>query len=151
MEKPFVLVAEDNEATRTLIAALLQREFTLDAAGDGAEAIEKLKIRHYAAVLLDLVMPGTDGYAVLDFLAAERPALMSRVIVLTAAISPQHLDRVRQYPVCGVIAKPFEVETLQAAVRACCGEGEGQSPRGAYISGGVIFLIADLLRANLMR
>ena len=146
MEKPFVLLADDNEATCTLIQALLQHDFSVETANDGHEAIERLKRRQYAAILLDLLMPGTDGYAVLDYLVAERPDLLGRVIVVTAALSPREMQRVRAYDVGAVIAKPFEIEVLQQAVRHCAGFGGDPFLRAPLFAGSMILLLADLLR-----
>lgn len=146
MDKPFVLLADDNEATCTLITAVLHSEFVVEIASDGAEAIEKLKSRQYAVVLLDLRMPHVDGYAVLDFLSAERADLLRRVIILTAAIDAREMHRLGNYPVHGMIAKPFEVDVLFQTVRQCAG-GDGTSNlRVPIISGGMLFLIAEVLR-----
>lgn len=150
MEKQFVLLADDNEATCTLIKALLRPEFEVDAVMDGVDAIERLKSHSYAAILLDLRMSVADGYAVLDFLRAERPELLGRVLVVSAALSQNERERLATYDICGVIAKPFEVETLLAAVKECTGD-DGTGPmRGPLISSGMILLIADLLRQRLM-
>lgn len=147
MEKPFVLLADDNEATCTLITALLQRDFAVDIAKDGHDAIEKLKRRQYAVVLLDLLMPLADGYAVLDFLREQRPDMLPRVVILTAAISRREMQRVREYDVAGVIAKPFEVDQLYAKVRELAGLSDGPSFRGGpLLSSGMILLISELLR-----
>ena len=146
MEKPFVLLADDNEATCTLITALLQSEFVVDVASDGGEAIEKLKKRQYAAVLVDLLMPGVDGYALLDYIRDERPDLLRRAVIVTASLSARQLQRVREYDVFGVVAKPFEVDVLQAAVQEAAA-GADAAPFGApLLSSGVIFLIGELLR-----
>ena len=144
MEKPFVLIADDNEATCTLLVALLRNDFTVDTASDGAEAIARLTSRRYGAVLLDLLMPRSDGYDVLEFLKNERPEMLSRVIVVTASLTQRQMERVRSYPVCGVIAKPFDVELLLSAVKDCASAGDGGSRTS--ISTGVILLLADLLR-----
>ncbi len=146
MEKPFVLLADDNEATCTLIQAVLQGEFVVEIASDGHEAIEKLKRRQYAAILLDLLMPTVDGYAVLDFLAEERPDLLSCVIVVTASLSTREMQRLRGYPVRATISKPFEVDALQSAVRQCAGNGSELFLRTPLLSGGMLLLLADLLR-----
>ena len=146
MEKPFVLLADDNEATCTLIRALLQHEFVVHIASDGNEAIEKLKSREYAAILLDLLMPVADGYVVLDYLDEHRTDLLRRVLVVTAAMSTREMKHLRGYRIAGVIAKPFEVDVLQNAVRHCA-QLDGQ-PRVALplLSGSMILLLADLLR-----
>jgi CheY-like chemotaxis protein len=147
VEKPFVLVADDNEATCTLITALLRRDFTVDAVNDGADAIAKLKNRQYAAIVLDLRMPQVDGYGVLDFLLAERPSMLRQVLVVTASLGPRELERVRAYEVCQIVPKPFEIDELLELVRQCAGvNGDGAGLGGTILHSGMIFLIADLLR-----
>lgn len=147
MEKPSVLVVDDNEATCTLITALLQNDFAVQVVNDGHEAIAQLQSRQYAAILLDLLMPVTDGYAVLDFLRETNAALMRKTIVVTASLSPRELERVKKYDVCGVIAKPFEVDSLYGAVRQCVGEAGPQFIRGPLLSSGMILLLAEMSRA----
>jgi Response regulator containing CheY-like receiver, AAA-type ATPase, and DNA-binding domains len=145
VEKPFVLLADDNEAICTLIQALLRSEFVVEVARDGHEAIEKLKSRQYAAILLDLLMPIVDGFAVLDFLSDGRPEVLRRVIVVTAALSPRETQRLRNYRLHGVIAKPFEVDVLQHTVRQCAGLG-GEPFLTPILSSGMILLLGELLR-----
>ncbi len=146
MEKPFVLLADDNEATCTLIPALLQNEFVVEVASDGHEAIEKLKSRQYAAILLDLLMPIVDGYAVLDYLTAERPDLLRRVLVVTASLATREMQRLRAYEVRGVLSKPFELDALQNAVRQCAGTGGEPFLSAPLFTGGMLLLLANLLR-----
>jgi two-component system, sensor histidine kinase and response regulator len=148
-EKPYVLIVDDNEATLTLLTALLQRDFSLDFAMDGHEAIEKLRTKHYAASLLDLRMPQVDGFAVLDDLNSDKPEMLSRVIVVTAALTKSELARVAGFGVYGVIAKPFEVDALLAAVKECAERVEGNQ-LGRFLSSGVMLLIADIIRHKLM-
>jgi CheY-like chemotaxis protein len=145
LEKPFVLLADDNEATCTLITALLKRDFVVDVATDGGEAIEKLKGRQYSVILLDLLMPVVDGYAVLEYLRAEHPGLLGRVLVVTAALGTREMQRVSTYKVCGVVAKPFEVDALFNAVRDCAGDTDTPL-RGPLISSGMLLLLAEVLR-----
>lgn len=142
VEKPLVLLADDNEATCTLITALLQNEFSVEIASNGNEAIEKLKGRQFAAILLDLLMPIADGYAVLDFLSRERPQALSRVLVVTASLSAREMQRVRTYSIKGVIAKPFEVDALYGAVRDCAHQDSSHSMRGPLLASGMILMLA---------
>lgn len=149
MEKPFVLVVDDNEATCTLIRALLHHDFVVETASNGLEAIARLKGRNYSAILLDLLMPHVDGYSVLDFLRDERPDLLARTIVVTASVTPREMKRVREYAVCDVMTKPFEIDLLHAAVTRCSRIANDPSgPGGTFMSTGMIFLLADLLRSG---
>jgi CheY-like chemotaxis protein len=149
MEKSRVLIVDDNEATCTLVTALLQREFDIDTAGDGLDAIETLKTKHYAAIVLDLRMPHLDGYGVLEYLRDNRPSLLPSVIILTASLAPKEMERVREYDICAVVAKPFEVDALLAIVKRCAGTDQ-RHRGGSILSSGVIILIADLLRQRLL-
>lgn len=148
VEKPRILLVEDNEATCTLITALLHRDFHVDTAGDGKEAIEKLRTTLYAAVLLDLIMPLHDGFSVLDFLKGTNPQMLRKVLVVSAAISPKQIDRARSYGICGVVSKPFDVDSLLNAVKQCVGDG-GTLGNVFCSSTPMILLLADLLRQSL--
>lgn len=146
IEKPYVLLVDDNDATAALITALLQREFVIETATDGYAAIEQLKTRQYAAILLDLRMPRMDGFGVLDHLRERAPDMVKRVLIVSAALGEREVDRLRDYDVCGVIRKPFEVEVLLDAVKTCAGANGGGFGNVLCTSTPVILLIADLLR-----
>ena len=151
VEKPYVLVADDNEATCTLITALLHRDFDVESAFDGREAIERLRTRRYAALLLDLRMPQSDGFAVLDFLKEHQAKMLTRVLIVTAALTRREMDRAGTYSVCAIIPKPFDVETLLDAVKRCTSPDEGSALGPVLCSSGpVILLLADLLHQRLM-
>ena len=150
VEKPPVLLVDDNEATCTLIAAILQKEFMRDVARDGADAVEKLKTKQYTVILLDIRMPMFDGYGVLDYLSATRPETLKSVIIVTASLSDREMSRAKQYDVFGVIAKPFDVEVLLAAVKQCAGPSDGSSLGGAFFRSTMMLLLANLIQKRLM-
>jgi CheY-like chemotaxis protein len=151
VEKPYVLLADDNEATCTLITALLRHDFHVDVATDGREAIDRLRTRRYQAVLLDLRMPIVDGFAVLDFLKEHRPEALPNVLVVTAALSSGELERANAYGVCAIVTKPFDVETLRARVKECAATDDGIALGPVLCSSGpMILLLADLLRQRLL-
>lgn len=145
-EKPCVLIVDDNDATCVLIAAVLHRDFDSEVATDGAEAIEKLKTRTYAAILLDLRMPNVDGFEVLDTISANAPDLMRRVVVVTAAVSEREMQRVRRYGVHAVVTKPFEVDVLLDVVKRCSASGGPSLGPVIYSGTGVLLLLAEMLR-----
>jgi CheY-like chemotaxis protein len=101
-----------------LIHAILRRDFVVDVANDGREAIAKLGNRQYAVILVDLLMPIVDGFGVLDYLQQNDTQSLARVIVITAS-SRREMERAGTYAVRCVIAKPFEVGVLLAAVKEC--------------------------------
>ena len=149
VEKPFVLIVDDNDATCTLMAAVLQRDFSSDLAGDGIDAIEKLKTKEYAAILLDIRMPQLDGYGVLEHLKEHRPEVLRKVLIVTAVLTERELARMEQYEVCGVIAKPFDIEVLLATVKQCAAPGDNFRP-GAFFKSTMMLLLANLIQKRLM-
>ena len=149
MDKPQVLLVEDNEATSALIAALLHREFHVEHASDGQAAIDALSVKRYAAILLDVRMPVVDGVGVLDFLKTTQPGTVASVIVLTAALTERDMERLRDYPFCALISKPFEVEALLGIVRECANREHGGTRPNGLVTGGVLLLLADLLRQQI--
>ena len=149
IEKASVLLVDDNEATRTLIIALLQREFQVDSASDGNEAIEKLRTNQYASILLDLRMPQQDGFGVLEFLKANNPESLRTVLVVTALLSKKEIDRAREFGICGIITKPFDVDELLGAVKECVGDVDGGKLGSVFCTTPVLLMIADLLRQRL--
>ena len=149
-EKPSVLLIDDNEATRTLMHALLQRDFQLDSASDGMEAIEKLRTNQYAGILLDLRMPQHDGFSVLEFLKANNPERLRTVLVVTALLTKSEIDRAKAFGICGIVTKPFDVDELLGAVKECVSETDGGKLGNVFCtSTPMILLIADLLRQRL--
>ena len=151
VEKPFVLLVDDNEATCTLITAVLHRDFDVDVAVDGNEAIEKLRTGRYAAILLDLRMPQPDGFTVLEFLKENAPAQLRNVVVVTAALRPGEIARAKAYDICDIVRKPFDVDALLEAVKQCATAGDGGAIGNVLASSGtMIMLLADLLRQRLM-
>jgi len=147
-EKPAVLLVDDNEATCTLITAILHRDFRVETVMDGMEAIEKLRTTHYAVLLLDLRMPQFDGFSVLDFLKANQPDMLRNVLIVTAVLTGKETERAKSYGVCGIVTKPFDVEKLLEMVKQCAGgTDDGRSVGNVFCSSTpMILLIADLLR-----
>jgi DNA-binding response OmpR family regulator len=113
-----VLLIDDDRCVRSLLAAILNREgLAYELACDGTEAIALLRRRDYDAVVLDLLLPGRNGFDVLRFLKAERPHMLARVVVISAAMESTLSafdDRAR---VAAVLRKPFDIIELSAAVR----------------------------------
>jgi CheY-like chemotaxis protein len=108
-----VLVVDDDIAIRTLVTRVFTRRGdTVQSAVDGEAAIDCLKHHAFDLVVLDLMMPRTDGFGVLTYLSTlggTRP----KIIVMTAAV-PGLVDKVPSEMVAGVLGKPFELNALLA-------------------------------------
>lgn len=118
-DSPRVLVADDDQAIRQLVATIIRREgIEVDVAADGYEAIEHLKKREYPVILVDLMMPRVDGFGVIDHLR-RNPQLHKAVVLVISAYADQKFKQVDPEVVTGVIRKPFEVADLGTLVRLC--------------------------------
>jgi DNA-binding response OmpR family regulator len=111
--KARALIVDDDNAIRFMVGKILEREgFDVEEARDGKEAIEKIKDCDYAMILLDLMMPRTDGFYVLKSLAEVCPEQLARVVVMSALPS-DYLPK----PIPFVIPKPFDIERLTRYAR----------------------------------
>ncbi len=120
-----VLVADDDADIRELLGAILRRRgLIVDEAANGQEALDLLKEKPYAVVLLDLLMPHVDGFAVLETLrsASEPPV----VLVITGS-DRSVVERLDTQRIHGSIRKPFDPEEVADLVVACA-EIRGRNP-----------------------
>jgi DNA-binding response OmpR family regulator len=126
-EKRRALVVDDDEPIRTMLGKILQREqFSVDTARDGEEAITLLNADGYKLVLLDLMMPKVDGYAVLRYMEQHHSDLLPCTII-ASAVPESDILRNFQLPVYRIHAKPFDMQQLLADVRACAEAAERRS------------------------
>jgi CheY-like chemotaxis protein len=119
MSQPKALIIDDDGPIRSMLSTIVRHQgLSVDTARDGVEAIQNLDKDGYSVVLLDLMMPRVDGYAVLAHMREHQPQLLNRTILATAV--PQHdLDRNLRDPVFMVHSKPFDMQQLIADVREC--------------------------------
>lgn len=112
-----VLIVDDDADIRgLLLTALKMKSLAVDAATGGREAMELLRQHSYGVVILDLFMPGIDGFAVLDML--DKESLQPVVLVVTGA-DQRTVERLDARRIHGVVKKPFDVEELSSIVAAC--------------------------------
>jgi adenylate cyclase len=115
-----ILVVDDNEENRDLLARRLMRQgYEVLTAAGGRAALETLAARPLDLVLLDVMMPDLDGYAVLQQLKAD-PALRDIPVLMISALD--ELDSVVRCIQLGAedyLGKPFDPVLLQARIGAC--------------------------------
>jgi len=110
------LVVEDDPAIRKLVEKLLTRRgIAIDTAADGRHAIERLAANTYSVIVLDLMMPGVNGFEIIDYV--KRNGLDVPVAVVSA-VSQQALTKLDLDIVKLVISKPFDVDEFTKAVVA---------------------------------
>lgn len=120
-----VVLIDDDPDLRKLVKLTL--EFTagweVATAADGSEGIEAVRNARPDVAVVDIMMPGMDGYEVCRRLKQDPQTADIPVVFLTAR---KELDRARMEAAgaAGVVVKPFDPDQLASELRALC-EGEG--------------------------
>ena len=120
-----ILVADDDRTTRLLLTETLRaHKFTVVAAADGAETLQKLKAGKFDLVLLDVWMPKMNGLEVLAKLrkAKKRP----KIIVMTSDDTPQTLLSAIREEAYTYVAKPIDPHALVVLVKETLSKKPGQ-------------------------
>jgi len=114
-----VLVIDDEEYITSLVHELLRSRmgWRVEQVHDGREAIQRLERAHFDLVITDLRMPGLDGFAILGWIKDFRPALLSRVLVITGDSGSLSQDRELQALGVPALRKPFTSEELVSQCR----------------------------------
>lgn len=117
-----VLVVEDDEVIRSLIALNLELEgFEVSTAGDGAEALSLVKDVDPVVVTLDAMMPNVDGYEAIRRLRADPDTAHVKVLMVSARAQERDLQRAAGLGVDSYLTKPFDPAELVTAVRRLAG------------------------------
>jgi two-component system, OmpR family, response regulator len=128
-ERPLerILLVEDDPDIQLVASLALSRigGFSVEVSGSATEALRTARDFAPDLILLDVMMPGTDGPATLAALRAQPATAGTPVIFMTAKIQPHEMDQYRQLGSAGVIAKPFDPATLAQRVRELWKEHAG--------------------------
>jgi CheY-like chemotaxis protein len=113
-----VLLVEDEHALAAAVAeALTDAGLKVDHAGDGQEALARVRNVAYDLVICDLKMPRIDGMTLYRAIAAATPSLARRVIFVTGDVAGTDAERFLEETGCRWLAKPFRLSDLLRAVR----------------------------------
>jgi len=117
-KKDKILVVDDMAINLELIKTVLGREgnFSLVTVSDGKSAIRKAKTNYFDLILLDIMMPGMDGYEVCKILKSYPTTKDIPIIFLTALNDPKNIQKAFQFGAVDYISKPFSKEELTARV-----------------------------------
>lgn len=122
--KPMVLVVDDTDSVRKVLAADLSQDhsYTVEQAATGKEALEKALSPDCAVIVLDMMLPDTDGLQFIDQLRARRsnpPA----IIAITGASETLVPDSIIEGPYRGLVSavfrKPIDRAKLHETVTFC--------------------------------
>jgi CheY-like chemotaxis protein len=90
----------------------------VSSSAGGEPALASMRSERPDLVVLDVMMPGMDGPAILERMRADPELRHIPVIFMTAKANPQEIARFRDLSAIGVIAKPFDPMALGSQVRA---------------------------------
>ena len=118
-----ILIIDDEEDITTLARLGLEMEAAWEVitAVSGPEGIAKAEAEQLDCILLDIMMPGMNGFAVFEKLQAKPRAQYIPVIFLTAKVQADDLSQYRTVGVAGVITKPFDFLTLANQITTILG------------------------------
>lgn len=117
-EHPILVVDDVADNTHVLRRRLELRGYDVVCANSGAEALQILADRPAALILLDVMMPGMNGYEVLEAVHRWLGDGSPPVIMLTARDAPEEIARAMELGAADYVTKPFDFRVLEARIRA---------------------------------
>ena len=119
-----VLLVDDEDMLRKVMKDLLERDgYKVVEARDGVEALDQVDRHGPDIIVLDLNLPGLDGYGVLSHLRSRPATADIPVVVLTARGDEENEVRVFQHGADDFLSKPFRARALSARLAAVLGRG----------------------------
>jgi type II secretory ATPase GspE/PulE/Tfp pilus assembly ATPase PilB-like protein/ActR/RegA family two-component response regulator len=125
-----VLLVDDEDQLRRVMRDLLERDgYVVTEAADGVEALDQVDRHAPDIVVLDLNLPGLDGYGVLTHLRSRPATAEIPVVVLTAHGDEDSEVRVFEMGADDFLSKPFRARALSARLSAVLGRVKGGATR----------------------
>jgi len=116
-----ILLVEDDQSQRILIKKILEYfEFDCDEAGDGFTAIDKVKEKDYAFIIMDIIMPKLDGLETIRRIRKyEEEKSMSSIpiVVLTAHPSEELKNECNKLKVTNFLTKPYNLGEIKKIIK----------------------------------
>ena len=118
-EQGLLLVADDNEMNRDLLARRLSRRgFTVVTAADGQEALDRIAEKPFDLIVLDIMMPRVDGMEVLSRVREKIAAADLPIIMATAKSESQDVVRALEMGANDYVTKPLDFQVVLAPDQA---------------------------------
>lgn len=125
-----ILVADDSEVIRIFVKKIFDADYELAFAENGNEALEIIKTHQndnrIKAILLDLNMPGSDGFAVLDYLKENNLFSKMPVTIISGDSSSESINKAFTYGIVDMLNKPFSEAKIKDAVEKTIQYGKNQ-------------------------
>ena len=121
---PRVLIVDDDPLIRRLLQVNFRLEgFDVDTAAEGEESLEKARADHPDAIVMDVMMPGMDGWEVCRRLKEDESLSGIPVVLLSARSDDDERDRGEAAGIAEYVTKPFDPGELVQVVRRAMAAG----------------------------
>ena len=118
MNMPKVLIVEDDHRSRKLLQDMLSAHgFDANVAVSAEDGIRLARELRPALVLMDLRLPGMDGFEAMESLRQDPVTREIPVVAVTASAMPQDRDRIMASGFCAYVPKPVRIRELLSLVR----------------------------------
>ena len=125
-----ILIVDDDPDIRTLVAVTLGDSHAIVEAADGVDALCLARKEAFDLVLLDVMMPGMDGFEACRQLKGDPLTTNTPVILLTARGTREDLDRGREAGADDYFVKPFSPIALLDKIAQVLERGRGEKAHG---------------------
>ena len=116
MENKKILIADDESDIRLMVLRMLGKDYQVLEAADGEEAVKIVRLHKPSLVLLDIMMPGKDGYSACQEIKGD-PQTKSVPVVMVTGIGHKLNERLSaEVGADGYMTKPFSLERLLAII-----------------------------------
>jgi DNA-binding response OmpR family regulator len=117
-ERPVVLVIDDDEANRKLLNVLLRREGIHPLVFErGEEGLNRLRREAPDLILLDVFLPGEDGFEILERIKSNPKTAHVPVVMFTVLGREKSRRRALEMGACAYVTKPFDMNHTVALIR----------------------------------
>ena len=129
MEKQKILIVDDSEMNRALLADILEEQYDVVEAENGIEAISLLSRQRadFSLLLLDIMMPEMDGFEVLAYINKYHWNDTFAVIMISADDSPANIKRAYDLGAFDYISRPFDSTIVKRRIPIQCFYMQGSS------------------------
>ncbi len=114
---PSILVVDDEPGIQRALKRILSKKYDTEVVGSGEEALGRLEEKKYDIAIVDLRMPGMDGFQLLRTIKLYRPH--TEVIIMSGSASEEKLIEAIQDQAFYFVTKPFEKEVIETLVERC--------------------------------
>ena len=127
-QQTWILIAEDNAVNRKLLRKILESEYQVWEASSGDEALEMIRqhLPELSAVILDLNMPGMDGFQILRHIASRDAYRNLPILVATGDQNHRTEAECLKLGAWDFVSKPYEAAVLQLRLRNIIGRSRSQ-------------------------